>query len=46
LGWLRGFREQLQEWGELLAVIAVTESSNSRRSINPSNHATRPTGFS
>ena len=26
LGWLRGFREQLQEWGELLAVIAVTES--------------------
>src|SRR5216683_3730273 len=25
-GWLRGFREPLQEWGAWLAVIAVTES--------------------
>jgi hypothetical protein len=25
-GWLRGFREPLQEWGEWLAVMAVTES--------------------
>jgi len=26
LGWATGFRSQLQDWGELFAVIAVTES--------------------